>query len=499
MLELIEPSRSRVDSLDTYAADPRFAAQVQELRAEAALVAPRVQGTIWMVNSTARGGGVAEMMPTLLAFLRELGFRARWAVIGSDEPEFFRLTKRLHNMLHGQADGGIDLGPDEAALLETVGHQNARELEQHLGPGDVLFVHDPQPIALGSLLRRERGLPLVWRCHIGLDERTPATRAAWRFLRPFLTDYQRAIFSAPEYIPSYLAGRASIVYPGLDPHSHKNRDLSVPKMVGILCNGGLQPAHAPVPTPDYEQRARRVMPDGSLGPVGELGLLFRPIVLQVSRWDRLKGWRPLLDAFAQMRRSLARDGAPGLNPRNQQRLALSRLVLAGPDPEGVADDPEGQAVFDELREAYRALEPALQADVALIVLPMGSRKENALAVNALQRCATVVVQNSLREGFGLTATEAMWKRQAVLATHAVGLRHQIRDTIDGRLTRDPNDPLEIATHLRELLVNPRERFELGRNAHRRVNESFLVFTQLSRYIELIGRAVDARGTGEAVA
>jgi len=483
--QIVEPRTSKVVSLENYAADARFAPLVRDLRAEARLVAPRLPGTVWMVNSTAQGGGVAEMLPTLVVLLRELGIKTRWAVIGSDKAEFFRLTKRLHNLLHGELKAGVDLGAADFALLDEVGRTNAEALRPHLGPGDVLVVHDPQPIGLGTSLKKELGLRALWRCHIGLDERNAATRAAWSFLKPWLADYERAAFSAPEYIPSYLAGRAQIIHPGLDPHAHKNRELSIPKMVGILCNSGLQPAHEPVPTRHYAQQVRRLDVDGSLRTPGELGLLFRPIVLQVSRWDRLKGWRPLLDAFGKLKKRVLAGEFADLPLRNRRRLELSRLVLAGPEPAAVADDPEGQAVFADLRETFLRLDPAIQADIALLVLPMGSRKENALVVNALQRCASVVVQNSLREGFGLTVTEAMWTRQAVIGTHAVGIRQQIRDTIDGRLTRDPNDSAEIAEHIKDLLVTPRERYELGRSAHRRVHDTFLVFSQLSRYLRLL--------------
>jgi trehalose synthase len=234
---------------------------------------------------------------------------------------------------------------------------------------------------------------------------------------------------------------------------------------------------------------RRLMPDGTLAAPGEMGLLFRPIVLQVSRWDRLKGWRPLLDAFVRLK-ARTRAGAVGdLPPRNQRRLALARLVLAGPDPSGVADDPEGAEVLRELSDAYLALSPAEREEVALLLLPMDSRKHNALIVNALQCCATVVVQNSLREGFGLTVTEAMWKRHAVLGTHAVGIRTQLRDRIDGLLTRDPTDAEEIAGHLEGLLSTPKERYEMGGHAFRRVHEHFLIFAQLSRYLSLFASAL----------
>ncbi len=494
MLGIVDPIAGSIPSLATYATDPRFSTLVAELRSEAAQALPAVRGRVWMVNSTATGGGVAEMLPGVINLLRELGFKVSWAVMGSDRPEFFRLTKRIHNLLHGVAEAGTDLGPADASLLESVGRANAEALAPHLGPEDLLVVHDPQPLAMGKHLVEQCGVRAIWRCHVGLDERNAATRAAWRFLRPWIEGYASAAFSAPEYIPSFLTGRASVLYPGIDPFSHKSRDLTVSKLMGILVNAGLQTAYQPVPTPDFPTPVRRLMPDGSLAVPGEIGLLFRPIVLQVSRWDRLKGWRPLLDAFVGLKAEARAGQVEGLSSRNRRRLELARLVLAGPDPASVADDPEGVAVWRELQEAYLALDPVDQADIALLDLPMDSRKHNALIVNALQRCATVVVQNSVREGFGLTVTEAMWKRHAVLGTTAVGIRTQLRDRIDGLLTQDPHDASEIATHLRTLLTSPRLRYEMGSRAQRRVHDRFLVFSQVSRYMSLFMQASGGAAT-----
>jgi len=336
VIRIVEPDQQKPISLDHYAVDAHFADVVHELRTEAALLAPRLEGRrVWMINSTDKGGGVAEMLPRMMALMRELGIDVRWAVIGSDEQAFFQLTKRLHNLVHGEASAGVDLGPADAQVFEAVNRQNFDSFRPLVGERDVVVVHDPQPLPLGDMLAAEANITTVWRCHIGLDERTEATSAAWRFLRPYLGRYAHAAFSAPEYIPSFLAGRASILHPAIDPLSHKNRELSVHKMIGILCNGGLQPAYSTVPTADFDYAVRRLGPDGSLGEPGELGLLFRPIILQVSRWDRLKGWMPLLEAFVRLKAAVGEPRTAGLSERNRNRLALARLVLAGPDPRSI--------------------------------------------------------------------------------------------------------------------------------------------------------------------
>jgi trehalose synthase len=473
-------------SLDDYAAEAQLASAVAELQAEAQRLVPRLEGrTVWMINSTARGGGVAEMLPAQLSLLRELGVDARWAVMNVSDPRFFTLTKRIHNLIHGE--GEPHLSDEDRQLYDDVSRESAAALEPQLGDAPILVVHDPQPLGAGALLREKRGMPAVWRCHIGLDEHLPATRAAWRFLEPYARDYDRAVFSAPEYIPGYLSGRASVIHPALDPLGHKNRRLSIHKLVGILCNASLlDPKGAPEMHPRFPEPAERLQADGSWAPATQpedLGLLFRPIVLQVSRWDRLKGFAPLLRGFVRLKESAADSG--GRSEAHHRTLEHARLVLAGPDPGSVQDDPEATEVLDGLCRIYLDLDPALQRDIALLSLPMSSRKHNALMVNALQRCATVVVQNSLREGFGLTATEAMWKGSAVMGTRAVGLRQQIRDGLDGRLVENADDPDGIARVLDEMLADEHARDLWGRTAQHRAHHEFLILTQLRRWLDLL--------------
>ncbi len=469
-------------TLEDYASLAHLAGAVAELRTEAASLASSLAGrTVWMVNSTAQGGGVAEMLPKVVSILRELGVRTEWLVMGTDRQEFFALTKRLHNMIHGVGEPGFSA--DERAVYDTVSAEVAAELEPLVAPGDILVVHDPQPMGAGALVARSTGVPSVWRCHIGLDESTAVTRSAWEFLQPHSAPYGHAVFTAPEYIPPYLAGRSSIIHPAIDPLSHKNRELSVTKLVGILCNSGLMIDHHPVLTSSFEHIAMRLQPDGTFAPAtmgDEVGLVYRPTITQVSRWDRLKGWRPLVEGFLRLKRRLVRR--TGNVSQADRRFEIVRLVLAGPDPAAIQDDPEGREVLDDLRAFYTGLSAWEQDGVALITLPMQSRKENALMVNALQRSSSIIVQNSLQEGFGLTVTEAMWKRVPVLGTCAVGIRQQIRDGIDGRLTTQAEDPEEIADNLGGMLSDPAARDHWARSAQRRVHQEFLVFNQVRQWL-----------------
>ena len=230
--------------------------------------------------------------------------------------------------------------------------------------------------------------------------------------------------------------------------------------------------------PAFANQVNRLQPSGQFGPALQAedpGLLFRPMVTQVSRWDRLKGWLPLLEAFVHLKRSLGvRDE---LDPVHRRRLDICRLVLAGPDPAAIRDDPEGKEVLAELVDRFVNLPSEIQRDVLFFTIPMDSREENALIINALQQVSTMVVQNSIQEGFGLTATEAMWKGRAVLVSHACGLRQQIRDEMDGRMCHNPDDPNALASFIDGMLAHPELRAIWGRSAQRRVYDEFLVFSQ----------------------
>ena len=481
--------------LEDYEAIAHLAEAAAELKADAAVVAKRLAGrTIWLVSSTASGGGVAEMLTSIVKLLRDLGVSTQWAVIGSREPAFFELTKRIHNLVHGIGDPGLTASHRE--LFERVNRENAMGLRELVRPGDVVVVHDPQPLPLAGLLRETMPLLTIWRSHIGLDAENAATKAAWAFLAPYLDAYDHAVFSAPEYIPERLAGRATVIHPGIDPLSPKNRELALRETVEVLCNGGIIPAPGPTLHGPFPALAQRVLPDGTLAPANSsegIGLLTRPIVTQVSRWDRLKGFLPLMRAFAALKQS-AKASDLTADPVHRRRLDLVRLVLAGPEPAGVADDPEAAGVLDEMRAGYRVLPAAIQKDIALLMLPMHSPEQNALMVNALQRASTIVVQNSLREGFGLTITEAMWKRIPVLTnSRACGPRQQVRDGLDGRLVHNPEDEGELQRVLTEMLADSEGRQRWGRAGQRHVHDRFLVIAQLRSWAQLIGALLEKAG------
>jgi trehalose synthase len=429
---------------------------------------------IWNVNSTATGGGVAELLHSLLAYARGLSVDTRWLVIGGS-PEFFRITKRIHNAMHGETGDGSELGPAEREEYERTTLANAREMRELVRPKDFVILHDPQTAGLVAHLH-EHGARVVWRCHIGADEPSPEVERAWSFLAPYLKLANGFVFTRFAYIPAICDhGRSVIVPPTINPFAPKNQELSEATVRAILVRTGLV-AGAAKAAPEFQ------LEDGSRCSVKRAAEVVReaeappwetPLVVQVSRWDRLKDPVGVLKGFDA-----------GLDRCD---LAGAHLVLAGPDVRAVADDPEGAEVFQEVLAVWRALPEARRRRVHLANLPMDDLDENAAIVNALQRHAAVVVQKSLREGFGLTLTEAMWKARPVIASAVGGLQDQIEHGDSGLLLGDARDLDAFAAAL-ELLLTDRELAErLGRKARHRAGQLYLGLFSLTRYADLIER------------
>lgn len=437
---------------------------------------------LWNVNSTAVGGGVAELLQDLLRYTRGVGVDARWLVIRGN-PEFFRVTKRLHHALHGSRGDGSDLGYEERRIYEQTLREDAIEIAGRLRPRDVVLLHDPQTAGLGPALIRT-GAHVIWRCHVGHDAVNDEVERAWAFLAPYLEGIPAFVFSRQAYVPPYCDhGKSSIIQPSIDAFSPKNRDLDEATIRTALVHTGL--VEGPPPSPPRHEFERE---DGSPGRIERRADVIRlgraptwdaPLVLQVSRWDPLKDPVGVMRGFAALMDGSAPAGA--------------HLVLAGPNVTGVADDPEGGASFEEVFRVWRALPHAVRDKVHLASLPTADVQENAIIVNALQRHATVVVQKSLCEGFGLTVTEAMWKARPVLASAVGGIQDQIEDGVSGVLLKDPTDLETFAYALRGLLEEPARARSIGEAARERVRERFLGVRHLLEYARLFQRLDDSTG------
>jgi len=371
------------------------------------LLADRLRGTsVRNVNSTAVGGGVAEILTRMIPLLKDLGVDARWDVIKGNE-RFFRITKAMHNALHGGADR---ISAEDFDFFLEVNRTNAREMD--LG-GAVTMIHDPQPIALVEERPRQGGR-WVWRCHIDFTEPQPDV---WAFLKSYIERYDCAVFSAPAFARP-LSVRQVLISPSIDPLSDKNRELPEAK-IGEVCE-------------------RYKIDRG------------RPIVAQISRFDYLKDPVGVIRAY-----KLVKD-----------RIDC-QLVLAGG---GATDDPEGAKVLEEVRREAEG-----DPDIFVLFLPPASDVE----INALQRAATVVLQKSLKEGFGLTVAEALWKSKPVVASAVGGIPLQIAHRYSGILTHSVEG---TAYWVKQLLNEPSYAARLGANGRLHIENNFLITRHIRDYM-----------------
>ena len=429
--------------------------------------------TIWNINSTAVGGGVAEMLQVLVGYIAGLDIAVRWTVIGGD-PDFFAITKRLHNQIHGQAGDAGPLSRADAAHYGQILAANADELLRQVRPGDVVLLHDPQTAGLAAPLARA-GAGVVWRCHIGVDWQNDATRAAWDFLRPYLAPAHGFVFTRRQYVPPWIPPEQTwIIPPSIDPFSAKNQQLDAATVQAILATTGVldgEPPRAP------GRFARR---DGTVGEVTRAGLVTGegrpgpadPVVVQVSRWDRLKDMSGVMRGFAE-------HVVPG---------GAGYLMLVGPMMSEVADDPEGALVLAECLAQWRDLPAAARARVLLVTLPLEDVEENAAMVNAIQRHAAVVVQKSLAEGFGLTVAEGMWKGRPVIGSAVGGIQDQVIDGT-GILLPDPADLTAFGSQVRQLLDSPDDAERIGKAGQERIREHFVGDRHLLRWAQLINATI----------
>jgi trehalose synthase len=432
---------------------------------------------VWNVNSTAKGGGVVEMLRPLLGYCRGAGVDARWAVV-SGGSEFFAVTKRIHNRLHGFAGDGGPLGGEERQVYERTLETSAAELVELVHARDIVILHDPQTAGLAAAVR-ETGATVIWRCHVGLDVANDHAREAWEFLRGYVLDAHVFVFSRAGFAWEGLPrDRISVIRPSIDAFSPKNAQQTPEQARAIMVTAGVIAA-------DVDAYPTFTRSDGTIGHVERRAEILEeeplvpdvPAVIQVSRWDQLKDPLGVLGAFAGH-----------VAPRH-----AAHLLLVGPSTAAVADDPEGAQVLDAVRAAWHDLPAPVRRRVHVCSLPMDDIEENAAIVNAVQRHATVVVQKSLAEGFGLTVAEAMWKQRSVVASRIGGIRDQIEHARSGVLLPDPRDLGQAGAAIAELLSDSDRARRIGIAAQIRVQQQFLGPHHLGRYFEVMNRVAARRG------
>lgn len=376
---------------------------IEELRILAGELSDKI---VQIINSTFVGGGVAEILEHIVPLLNQLGVDARWDVMNGNE-EFFEVTKKLHNALQGKVEKIL---PEDLAVFSAVAEKNLEEMRFY---GDIFFIHDPQPVAL-IMKKKEIGRKWIWRCHIDVSQ--PDSKV-WEFIRRFVVSYDAAVFSAPDFAQQ-LPIRQFMVTPSIDPLSDKNRELGEGTIHSVLAKYGL--------TSD------------------------KPMITQISRFDRLKDPVGVIEAFEMVRKSID-----------------CQLVLAG----GTAtDDPESDAVLEEVRKRAEG-----NPDIHVLLVP----PESDIEINALQRAATVIIQKSLKEGFGLTISEALWKGKPVVASAVGGIPLQVKNKFTGLLCYSVEG---AAYAIRQLLSNPEYASWLGQNGKEHVRQNFLITNQLKEYL-----------------
>jgi trehalose synthase len=449
--------------------DPRRAAQFADRIARSRQsLAGR---TYWHINATARGGGVAEILQSVLGYLVGAAITTRWLVVDGND-EFFEMTNRVHALLHGEPAGDrIDqtFGDQERRLYDATLADETAALLELVRPGDPVVLHDPQTFGLAPALAAA-GAEVVWTCHIGSDEANEHTRAAWDFLRPYTEATRAQVFSRPQYLWEGLdRDLVRIIPPCLDAFSPKNQPLGNRTVDGILAVVGVLPTDGAAPAEFHRQDGSRAGVVNSAGIVEDTPLPpDAPAVCQVSRWDPLKDHAGVMRAFTA-------HVPPELG---------AHLLLAGPDPAAISDDPEGQSTFDQLEDAWRQLPPQHRRRVHLACLPMTDPEENAAIVNAIQRRSDVMVQKSLAEGFGLTVAEAMWKGRPVIGSRVGGIQDQIEPGRSGLLV-EPTDDSALADAVVRLLQDRDAAAAFGAAAQERVREEYLAPRFLSRYLVLV--------------
>jgi trehalose synthase len=373
------------------------------------LLAEKLRGKlIQHINSTAVGGGVAEILTRMIPLLKQLGVDTRWDVIRGNE-KFFNITKKIHNALHGAR---VPVSMDEFNFFREVNQENAQAMDF---PGDILFIHDPQPIGLVEK-KQEIGKKWLWRCHIDF---TAPDMEVFNFLKYYIEQYDSAVFSAPAFSRP-LAIPQVLISPSIDPLSDKNREL---------------------PRQTIDATLERFDIDRG-----------RPIVTQISRFDYLKDPLGVIDVYRQVK-----------------KYVDCQLILAGG---GATDDPEGMQVLAEVKAAAEQ-----DPDIHVIFLPPSSDIE----INALQRASTVVLQKSLKEGFGLTVAEALWKARPVIASAVGGIPLQIAHQYSGILTHSIEG---TAFYLKQLLQDPAYAQKLGVNGREHIKNNFLITRHIRDYLLL---------------
>ena len=430
--------------------------------------------TVWNVGPEASIGAVPEMLRSLVAYALGAGVDARWLAV-QGQPELARIARRIYDRLHGLDGDGGRLGEAEHDEYQHLLAPAVLELISMVRPGDVVILHGPEPAGLMPDVRTS-GAKVAWRGHGGRAPSNPQARDAWAFLVRYLDAADAYVFSRASTVPPNLPReRVEIIPPSVDPLTPKNNEMRRAEAAAVLIGAGIIEGYSAA-LPAY------VLPSGSMRLIlGRAEMLqLEPLeptsrlVVQISRWDRLKDPVGVMRGFVEH-----------VPPDTR-----SHLVLAGPELTESPDDPEAAAVLRGATAAWEALPEPARRRVHIAILPASDPGENAAIVNALQRWAQVVVQKSLAEAVGLTVGEAMWKARPVVASRVGELEDEVEHERTGLLLDDPTDLRAFGSAIARLLDHPDEAHMMGEAGVRRIWESNLADRHLRQYADLLSRLVE---------
>ncbi len=379
---------------------------VEELKMLAGYLKGKV---IQHINSTAMGGGVAEILTRIIPLMQELGVNAQWDVI-KGEKEFFEVTKSIHNALHGKK---VDITDKMWEIFNEVSHRNIREMNLY---GDIMFIHDPQPVALIERKSGMKGSKWIWRCHVDVSD---PDEKVWRFLEDFINQYDTAVFSSAHFAHA-MKTRQILISPSIDPFSDKNRELSQQEMDAVLNKYNIDPER-------------------------------KPIVCQISRYDALKDPVGVIKAYKLVK-----------------KYVDCQLLLVG---NRATDDPESERIYKEVLRAA-----GNDPDITALMV-----EDIPVEINTFQRISDVIVQKSIREGFALTVSEALWKAKPVVASAVGGIPLQIKHKYSGLLCHSIEG---AAFAIKQLLNAPEYARKLGENGREHIRQNFLLTRHLKEYMLL---------------
>jgi len=380
--------------------------KIDELRMLAGYLKGKV---IQHINSTAMGGGVAEILSRIVPLLQDLGVNAQWDVIRGRQ-DFFEVTKSIHNTLHGKK---ARITNKMWEIFNDVSRKNIREMNLY---GDIMFIHDPQPVALIERKSKMKTAKWIWRCHV--DVSAP-DKDVWRFLEGFINKYDTAVFSSSHFAHK-IKTRQILISPSIDPFSDKNRELEQKEMDAVLNKYKIDPGR-------------------------------KPIVCQISRYDALKDPVGVIEAYKLVK-----------------KYVDCQLLLVG---NRATDDPETDRIYSQAKEAAGG-----DPDITALMV-----EDIPVEINTFQRISSVIVQKSIREGFALTVSEALWKGKPVVASAVGGIPLQIKHKYGGFLCHSIEG---AAFGIKQLLNAPEYAKRLGENGREHIRQNFLLTRHLKEYMLL---------------